>query len=338
MEAAAKGADGQGRRPLSTMVCGITAAQLDDTDIPALSWTVPGLLPEGFGILAAAPKIGKSWLVLSLGLSVASGISFLGVPVEQRPVLYLALEDGHRRLQDRQRRVLDGQPAPEALVLQADPLDAQELAKQFATDHAGRNPVVIIDTLARIRPPRKRGADIYREDYEFGSSLKTIADVGATVLGVHHTRKGESEDFLELASGTNGLMGAADFVMVLTRGRTDSNALLRITGRDVTEAGYNLLFDDGIWSPNGTGLSDAAQQVQGPRLGETMTSVLALVNSRDITTPGDVSQLLDIDVDTAGRYLRRLAGFGLITRTERGRYSPNSLSDCPFPESPQVND
>jgi RecA-family ATPase len=84
---------------MTAMVGGITAAQLDDTDIPPLSWTVPGLLPEGFGILAAAPKIGKSWLVLSLGLAVAMGTPFLGVPVEQRPVLYLALEDGKRRLQ-----------------------------------------------------------------------------------------------------------------------------------------------------------------------------------------------------------------------------------------------
>jgi RecA-family ATPase len=318
------------------MVGGITAAELDDIDIAELSWTVPGLIPEGFGILAAAPKIGKSWLVLSLGLAVASGTPFLAVPVEQRPVLYLALEDGHRRLQERQRRILDEQPAPEALVLRTDPLDVREAAKQFATDHAGTNPVIIIDTLARIRPARKRGADIYREDYEFGSSLKAVADVGATVLAVHHTRKGESEDFLESTSGTNGLMGAADFVMVLTRGRTESNALLRITGRDVVEAGYNLLFEDGIWSPDGTGLSDAAEQVQGPRIGDTMTSVLAMVNSRDITTPADVSQLLGIDIDTAGRYLRRLADYGLITRTGRGRFSPNTLSDCPFPESVQV--
>ena len=120
---------------------------------------------------------------------------------------------------------------------------------------------------------------------ESGSSLKAVADVGATVLGVHHTRKGESEDFLELASGSNGLMGAADFVMVLTRERTESDGLLRITGRDVVEAGYNLLFEDGIWTPNGTGLSDAAAQVQGPRLGEKMESILVLVNSRGITIP-----------------------------------------------------
>lgn len=324
---------------VSMMVGGITAAELDDIDIPALSWAVPGLVPEGFGILAAAPKIGKSWLVLSLGLAVASGTPFLGVPMEQRPVLYLALEDGQRRLQERQRRILGDQAAPEALVLRTDPLDAIEAAKQFATDHAGRNPLIIIDTIARIRPPRKRGADIYLEDYRFGSDLKAITDPGATVLGVHHTRKGESEDFLESASGTNGLMGAADFVMVLKRGRTESNGLLNITGRDVAEAGYKLVFDDGIWRPNGTGLSDAAEQVQGPRLGPIMQSVLALVNSRETTVPADVAQLLDIDVGTAGKYLCRLADdHRLITRTGRGRYSPNSLSECPFPESAQVKD
>jgi RecA-family ATPase len=323
---------------VSTTLYGITAAELDYTDLPGLSWTVPGLIPEGFGILAAAPKIGKSWLVLSLGLSAASGTSFLGMPVEQRPVLYLALEDGHRRLQERQRRILDGQSAPEALVLRIDPLDATDVAKQFATDQAGKNPLLIIDTLARIRPPRGPRADLYREDYLFGSSLKAIADLGATVLGVHHTRKGESDDFLELPSGTNGLMGAADFVMVLTRERTNSNALLRITGRDVTEAGYPLVFDEGIWSPNGTGLSDAAQKANNPRLGQTMLGVLEVVNSLDITMPADVSELLDIDIDTAGRYLRRLTDSGLITRIERGRYSPKSLSDCPIPESTQLKD
>jgi RecA-family ATPase len=318
------------------MVGGITAAELDDIDIPSLSWTVPGLLPEGFGILAAAPKIGKSWLVLNLSLAVASGTEFLGVPVVQRPVIYFALEDGQRRLQDRQRRILDGQPAPEALILWTDPLDAISAAKQFATYHEGKNPVIIIDTLARIRPPRGPRADSYREDYQFGSSLKAIADLGATVLGVHHTRKSESEDFLESASGTNGLTGSADFVMVLTRGRTESKALLNITGRDVAEAGYNLLFDAGIWTPDGTGLSDAAQLAQGPRLGATMTSILALVNSQDITTSADVVETLDVDPDTAGRYLRRLADYGVISRSERGRFSPNKVSECPFTELLQV--
>ena len=186
--------------------------------------------------MSAAPKIGKSWLVLSLGLCCGYGYA---IPRRARgpgPVLCLALEDGKRRLQERMRRILDGQPAPEALVLRTDSLDAVDAAKQFATDHRGSNPLIIVDTLARIRPPRLRGADIYREDYQFARSLKDNADLGATVLGVHHTRKAESEDFLESASGTNGLTGAADFVMVLQRRRTENNVLLKITGRDVAEA------------------------------------------------------------------------------------------------------
>lgn len=315
---------------MSVMIGGITAAQLDDLVMPPLSWSVPGLLPEGFGILAAAPKIGKSWLMLNLAIAVAAGTPFLGVAVEQRPVLYFALEDGERRLQDRLRRLLDDRPAPEALILWTDPhpLKVIDAAKQFANGHAGRNPLIIIDTLARIRPPTKAGTGIYREDYEFGTSLKTIADLGATVIGVHHTRKRESEDFLESASGTNGLTGAADFVLVLARQRSDQNVLLMITGRDVAEASYKLVFDEGLWHPNGTGLTEAAEKTQGTRFGPKMQAVLTLVDSRDTTTAADVAQELGIDPDTGGRYLRRLADGGLITRPERGLYTSKSLSGC----------
>jgi hypothetical protein len=37
------------------------------------------------------------------------------IAVVQRPVLYLALEDGHRRLQDRFRKMNAGQPLPATL-------------------------------------------------------------------------------------------------------------------------------------------------------------------------------------------------------------------------------
>jgi hypothetical protein len=36
----------------------------------------------------------------------------LGIDIPKRPVLYLALEDGHRRLQDRCRRLLAGEKIP----------------------------------------------------------------------------------------------------------------------------------------------------------------------------------------------------------------------------------
>ncbi len=83
----------------------VTGDWLDAQVFPPMRWVVPGVIAEGLTILAGAPKLGKSWLALSLALAVASGTDALGcIDVgHPRPVLYLALEDGHRRLQFRSR-------------------------------------------------------------------------------------------------------------------------------------------------------------------------------------------------------------------------------------------
>ena len=75
----------------------ISAAELDRMTFPPLDWHVPGLVPEGFGLLVAPPKAGKSWLVAGVGLACAlGGMAFGRIDVPARPVLYLALEDGRR--------------------------------------------------------------------------------------------------------------------------------------------------------------------------------------------------------------------------------------------------
>ena len=81
-------------------------AWLDRQEFPPLAYAVPGLVPEGSVLLVGPPKIGKSWLVLTIALAAASGGKALGLDIPKRPVLYLALEDGDRRLQDRCRRLL----------------------------------------------------------------------------------------------------------------------------------------------------------------------------------------------------------------------------------------
>src|SRR5690606_24508221 len=94
---------------------------LDRQTFPPLSWAVHGLIPEGFGLFTGAPKAGKSWAALGIGVSVASGCPALGKVEtgEPRPVLLLALEDGERRLQGRCRHLLDG-PIPALLEYQTD--------------------------------------------------------------------------------------------------------------------------------------------------------------------------------------------------------------------------
>src|ERR1700739_4999291 len=67
--------------PLARMFNG---AWLDTQEFPPLEYAVPGIVPEGFGLLVSPPKAGKSWLVCGIGLACATGGIALGainVPV-----------------------------------------------------------------------------------------------------------------------------------------------------------------------------------------------------------------------------------------------------------------
>ena len=81
---------------------------------------------------------------------------------------------------------------------------------------------------------------------------------GAALLVVHHTRKLDSADFVDSVSGTQGLAGAADYVLVLKRQRHSTDATLAVTGRDVPEAEYAPLSHDGRWTLDGADLREAA--------------------------------------------------------------------------------
>ena len=138
---------------------------LDKQDYPPPAWAVPGLIPQGCCILAGHPKIGKSFLVLDIGLQVADGRDVLGVAVDQRPVLYLALEDSESRIQKRARQLLNGGPLPSDFyfISRTHQSQALTLAQEWVQENADREPLVIVDTLEKIRGPR--GANSYQDDY-----------------------------------------------------------------------------------------------------------------------------------------------------------------------------
>jgi len=101
--------------------------------------------------------------------------------------LYLALEDNERRLQNRLRHIqaLDQWPVDLDLVTEAPKLGAGCLRglKQWCAAHAGAR-VVIIDTLAIVRPAGKRGESDYVADYATLRGLQGLAGelgIGAAV-------------------------------------------------------------------------------------------------------------------------------------------------------------
>ncbi|MEE2855644.1 MAG: AAA family ATPase [Actinomycetota bacterium] len=317
--------------PLAGM---FTGTWLDRQEFPPLEYAVPGIIPEGFGLLVAPPKAGKSWLVCGIGLACAAGGYALGcIPVTERPVLYLALEDGHRRLQARSRRLICDVgasviPAMMHFVTQARPGDVIPMITEFLRQCSDQDwrPLIILDTLGKARPPRPPGADLYSWDYAIGGQLKDTIDnaPGATLIVVHHTRKTEAPDFVDSVSGSQGIAGSADFVLVLSRKRHSDEAVLSVTGRDIPEAEYALTTEGGLWRLDGASLSDAAKTAETRRekreLGDDTLQILELVNSRAETRAADVEDELGIPQHKARTYLSRLAESGRIHKGGRGVY------------------
>ena len=308
-----------------------TADELMETDFPEPRWAVPGLIAEGLTLLAGAPKLGKSWLVLGLGITTASGTPALGkIGSVAGDVLYCALEDTPRRLKSRLEKMLRGEAKPRRLTI-ATALPQMPQAVGIIGEWLDEHPdarLVIVDVLGKIRPPEGDRANAYERDYNVIGQLKRLADAhSVAVVVVTHTRKMGADDAFDTVSGSTGLTGAADTTLVLRRGRGESSAVLHVTGRDVEESEYALTFDalSGTWSLDGNALAEAAARADTMRatasLGSLAASVVELVTeSPEGMRAADVAAELDIDPALARQYLKRASDNGRIAKRDRGLY------------------
>ena len=88
----------------------VDAETLLSTPMSKTMFIVDGLISQGVNVISGASKIGKSWLMLWLGLQVAQGKTVWGLPTLQCDVLYLSLEDTQRRIKDRLYNLTDSAP------------------------------------------------------------------------------------------------------------------------------------------------------------------------------------------------------------------------------------
>lgn len=291
------------------MLSTVSAVDLQKKNIPPIRWVVQDLIPAGLSILASPPKFGKSWAVLQMGLSVAYGGSFLGYRCNKAEVLYLALEDGERRLKGRMSKILGPVPAPHGFdfVTTAPALSTGllEVLDVYLMQHPD-NGLVIIDTLQKVRGVGG-SRDVYGRDYADVGALKKLADSrNVALVLVHHLNKGkdDGDPFLRI-SGTNGLTGAADTMLVMTKAkRNEDTTTLSVTGRDVEMQELVLQFDKNtcLWRSLGDSGAFAGQQARTEYADSPIVRTVKklLQQSIDKSWTGTAQQLLD-----AGTYIVR---------------------------------
>lgn len=260
---------------------------------------VDGLLYAGTYLFVGAPKVGKSFLMAQLAYHVSMGLSLWGYEVRQGTVLYLALEDNHRRLQERLYRMFGVESTGNLFfAIGAKQLGGglEEQLKGFVREHTDTR-LIIIDTLQKIR---EAGAEkySYANDYEVITKLKRFADIsGVCLLVVHHTRKQQADDKFDMISGTNGLLGAADGAFLLTKEkRTGNAACLDVSGRDQPDQRLHLFRNEETLAWELERVETELWKAPPEPLLEQVSAFLSSAGKDWAGTPTELSALLGVDM------------------------------------------
>ena len=301
----------------------ISADELKQRAFAPLKFIVEGLIPTGLTILAGAPKARKSWLALDIALSVARGVACLDERKNRcakGAVLYLALEDSQRRLQDRIEQMLGAGPAwPANLFFETEwpRMDADTVPRlRQWIEGTPEARLIIIDVFQKIRAGNGPQAG-YARDYDDLTALQKLArerDIG--ILLIHHLRKSSGDPF-ERMTGSAGFQGASDTLIVLDKGRGGTRLLAR--GRDIEEVESELAFDN---------LAKRWRLAQ-PRPAtsahpERDRIKVLLAESPSPLSAKEVEDATGQGADAVRQLLKSMVDNGEIVRVARGRYSPRT--------------
>jgi hypothetical protein len=175
--------------------------------------------------------------------------------------------------------------------------------------------LVIVDTLAQFRNLSSGKVQMYTDDYAAISELQKLASkYNIAIIIVHHDRKSEADDPFDTVSGSLGLTGAADTILIMKR--QAGTVTLHVRGRDIEEAEKALQFNKATcrWSV----LGEAADV----RRSDQRTRVLGIFErSTDPISPADLAaEIPGLSKDNARQLLRRMTEAGEIEKKSYGAY------------------
>jgi hypothetical protein len=185
----------------------------------------------------------------------------------------------------------------------------------------------VVDVLAKVRKPTGN-KPVYEADYEALTGLHLLShELGVAIVVVHHTRKMAADDLMETVSGSYGLTGAVDTVIVMAN--KGGGAVLDVRGRDVESAELAIAFskDTCRWTILG-----AAAEIHLSE--QRKTIVAALVEHGGPMKVTELMAATGIKRNPLELLLGKMVKAQSIKRTSAGRYAHNDYAEPPKPDGP----
>jgi hypothetical protein len=227
------------------------------------------------------------------------------------------LEDNKRRLKSRMAKLFGTQPrSPRLRFMTSMPRLAEgglEVLRNWIKS-VPHPRLIAIDTLAMVRMPNRKDQSAYDADYAALITLRELAhEHGVAVVMVHHVRKMDADDPFDTISGTLGLTGCPDSLVILKR--DTAGALLLARGRDLEEMEKAVAFNKQtcMWSIMGD-----ADDIR--RSAQQQTILAALREAEEPQTPIQIAATADMKRPNVRVLLSKLVRDGAIRKASRGRY------------------
>jgi AAA domain len=290
----------------------LTLTKLNDLlNEPAeqIDWLVDKMLPAGgFSLLVAKPKAGKSTLARNLALAVAQGKDFFGKPIQQGPVIYLALEE--KRAEVRKHFLDMGATGGEEIYIFAAsaPVDALQQIRTVAEEK--KPALIIIDPLFKLTRI-KDGNDYAQVTQALEPLLVLARETGAHVLCVHHMGKGEREGGDSIL-GSTAIFAAVDTALMMKRSeRYRTLSSIQRYGEDLPET--VLRFDPQTRTLT---LGESKEQEEEKRIAEAIIGFLK--SKEEPVTEAEIDAEVEGRTTRKRKALRELVAAGKVERIGKG--------------------
>ncbi len=301
----------------------LSAAELLNRKYSAPEWLVEDMLPlGGLSIMSARPKVGKSTLARCLALSVARDYRWLDRNVDGGPVLYCALEEIERKVQEHFRAM--GMKASDPIHVHVGHPPSNGIRKLEAAVAAYKPRLIIVDPLLHLMSVDDLN-DYAKVTFGLSPFLELARNGGTHIMLIHHNNKLEGNRGIEIL-GSTALLANIDTALLLQEGDTCRSLYTRQRyGRDLEAVSLDLDEDTG-WVTTGR----TVHEIRGSVVEDEILDFL--VEKDQPIDADEIRQAVGRKASTVKKKLRGLVKDRRVERCGGGKRGDPYKYSVPIPE------